>query len=80
MTDEDKPDIQTPVQERIRSMLTSIGRPALDPRHVEGYMRLDGDCAKMERKEFAATFMEAVRRCDTDSPESCEAMAKAAGL
>lgn len=72
--------LPTKVQDTIREMLKGIGRPALDPRHVEAYMRLNGDCAKMDRRTFVSAFQEAVDRVDADSTESCEAMAKAAGL
>jgi hypothetical protein len=68
------------VQNTIREMLRTMGRPVLDPRHVEAYMRLDGDVSKLSKPAFLASFREAVDRCDADNPASCEAMAKAAGL
>ena len=72
---------QTPYTDQIRQTLARLGHIGVNPRHVEGYMRvehptLDG----LSPRQFSAEVKFAVECAVADGPENAESVAESFGL
>ena len=64
----------------ISSLLRQMGRSDIDPRHVEGYLRLDFNALDhLSRSRFLKEMKEIVPAIDAD-PRGAEQLAKSYGL
>ncbi len=68
-------------QKMIKEKLTAIGYFEIDPRHIEGYMRLEhGTLDGLSKKQFDSEIIMGIECIRADGKENAESLAKSFGL
>jgi hypothetical protein len=68
-------------QKSIKQIIDQIGRPEVDPRHVEGYMRIQHSTLDaLSAKKFRSEVIVCVGCVDIDGIENAEKIAILFGL